>query len=116
MVASPLTVNSVVVEAHRLCRPVTFNANKREIVPVTLPERVARMYLDMRGEWNLPPLTGISTAPLLSNSGTIRTAIRYDPASGLGAPNYDDMYLLAPTAGSYTINGNFTIMNVVCVR
>jgi hypothetical protein len=82
MAASPLTVNSVVVEAHRLCRPVTFNA-KGELAAVTLPERVARMYLDMRGEWNLPPLTGISTAPLLTGNGGIRKAMGYDPATGL---------------------------------
>jgi hypothetical protein len=82
MAASPLTVNSVVVEAHRLCRPVTLKANG-EIVEVTLPDRVARMYLDMRGEWNLPPLTGVSTAPLLVGDGRIRRAIGYDHASGL---------------------------------
>jgi hypothetical protein len=82
MTACPLTVNSVVVEAHHLCQPITFNSNgeKRK---VTLPDRVARMYLDMRGEWNLPALTGISTAPLLSGDGRIRRAIGYDRTSGL---------------------------------
>jgi hypothetical protein len=86
MAAIPLTVNSVVVEAHRLCRPITFNA-KGDKGELTLPDRVARMYLDMRGEWDLPPLTGISTAPLLSGDGRIRRAIGYDRASGLWCCN-----------------------------
>ena len=60
MAATPLTINSVVVEAHRLCRPVTWNA-KGEKVGMTLPERVARMFLDMRGEWHLPPLSSALT-------------------------------------------------------
>lgn len=82
MATNPLTVNSVVIEAHRLCRPVTWGA-KGEKIGVTLPERVARMYLDMRGEWRLPPLDGISTAPLLSEDGSVRDALGYDPATSL---------------------------------
>jgi hypothetical protein len=53
------------------------------LIPVTLPDRVAQMYLDMFGEWNLLPLAGISTAPLLSPDGGIRTADGYDPGTGL---------------------------------
>jgi hypothetical protein len=81
MVATQLTVNSVVVEAHRHCQPVTLRDGK--IVEVTLSDRVARMYIDMRGEWNLPSLTGISTAPLLTGKGRIRRTLGYDPRSGL---------------------------------
>jgi hypothetical protein len=81
-IAVPLTVSGVVVEAHGLSQPVTFaSAGKR--VPVTLPDRVARMYLEMVGEWNLPPLAGISTAPLLAANGGARKAEGYDPATGL---------------------------------
>jgi hypothetical protein len=36
----------------------------------TLPERVAAMYLGLRGEWGLPGLSGISTASLLADDGT----------------------------------------------
>ena len=50
---------------------------------MTLPDRVAQMYLDMHGEWGLPPLAGISTAPLLSADGSVRTADGYDPATAL---------------------------------
>jgi hypothetical protein len=58
------------------------NANG-EHVPVTLPDRLAQMYLDMAGEWNLPPLAGVSTSPLLSAEGGLRSADGYDRATGL---------------------------------
>jgi hypothetical protein len=82
MQAIPLTFNGVVLEAHRLCKPVKLEGEGKRVA-VTLPERVARMYLDMRGEWNLPPLTGISTAPLLAPDGSIRDVVGYDAPSGL---------------------------------
>jgi len=62
MWAVPLTVNTVVIEAHDLCQPVKVD-RRGELIALTLPERVARMYLDM-GEWNLRPLAGITTAPV----------------------------------------------------
>src|SRR5262249_9236587 len=80
--AVPLTKHNVVIQAHRLCQPVKVDADG-EHVPVTLPDRVAQMYLDMSGEWHLPPLAGVSTAPLLSADGSVRVADGYDPATGL---------------------------------
>jgi hypothetical protein len=41
------------------------------------------MYLDMVGEWQLQPLGGITTSPLLSNDGGVRIADGYDPTSTL---------------------------------
>jgi len=50
---------------------------------VTLPERVASLALDHRNAWRrLPPLEGITSAPLLGDDGTIRTAQGYDPTTG----------------------------------
>jgi hypothetical protein len=71
-----LTANRIVMETHRLCRPVKLDSH--EPIPVTLPDRVARMYLEMSGEWNLPPLAGICTTPLLAADGAVRTAEAYD--------------------------------------
>jgi hypothetical protein len=68
-----LTKHNVVIEAHRLCQPVKID-EEGEHVSVTLPDRVAQMYLDMSGEWHLPPLAGVSTAPLLSADGSVRGA------------------------------------------
>jgi hypothetical protein len=70
-----------VIEAHKICRPVKMS--KTGAVPETLPERVAHMYLAMKGDWSLPPLVGISTPPLLASDGTVRTADGYDPSTGL---------------------------------
>lgn len=50
---------------------------------VTLPERVASLALDHRNAWRrLPPLEGITSAPLLRADGTIRTTEGYDPITG----------------------------------
>jgi putative DNA primase/helicase len=83
--AIQLTIHRVVVEAHRLCRPVKWVRDG--LVPITLPDRVARMYLGMGGEWNLPALAGICTAPLLSADGRVLTTTGYDPASQLWCAN-----------------------------
>ena len=56
-IAVPLTNYGVVRAAHQLCQPTKDGQN------VTLPDRVAALYLDMEGEWNLPVLVSISTAP-----------------------------------------------------
>jgi hypothetical protein len=61
-IAVRLTANGVVIEAHSLCRPIKVNQDG-SATPITLPERVAKMYLGMVGEWHLPPLVGVSTAP-----------------------------------------------------
>jgi hypothetical protein len=56
------------------------------LVATTLPERVAQMYLDMN-DWKLPPLAGISTAPLLSADGAVRMVEGYDSETGLWCAN-----------------------------
>jgi hypothetical protein len=71
-IATPLTNHSVVRVAHHLCRPVKDGKN------ITLPDRVAALYLDMVGDWGLPGLVGITTSPLLSDDGGIRAAEGYD--------------------------------------
>jgi hypothetical protein len=45
------------------------------------------MYLEMSGEWGLPPLAGVSTAPLLSRDGSVRTADGYDRGTTLWCCN-----------------------------
>jgi hypothetical protein len=79
--AHPLTTHGVTRETHRLCRPVRIDGGERK--PVTLPERVALIYLDMKGEWKLRPLAGVTTAPLLTAEGEIRSAQGYDPETDL---------------------------------
>jgi hypothetical protein len=80
--AVPLTRHNVVIEVHRLCQPMG-TGRKGAVVPVTLPDRVAQMYLDMRGDWRLPSLAGVTTSPLLSADGTFRVVEGYDRATRL---------------------------------
>jgi hypothetical protein len=89
---APLTSCSVVMEAHRLCRPVTADGSGRYIA-ATLPDRVAKMYLSMSGEWHLPPLTGVTTSPLLSGDGSVRVARGYDRDTGLWCRGTPDLRL-----------------------
>jgi hypothetical protein len=83
--ALPLTPNQIVVEVHDVCRPVQPKGDA--LMPVTLPNRLARMCLEMFGEWNLPPLAGVCTAPLLSADGRVRIATGYDPVTQLWCAN-----------------------------
>jgi hypothetical protein len=81
-IAERLTANRVVIEAHQLCRPVRPQGDN-DFVPVTLPNRVAQLYLSLAGEWALPPLAGISTGAILAPDGKVQTVAGYDSASGL---------------------------------
>jgi hypothetical protein len=76
-IACPLTTHGIVRLAHDLARPVKNGE------PCTLPDRVANMYLDMRGEWRLPKLAGISTAPILRDDCSIVCADGYDGETGI---------------------------------
>jgi hypothetical protein len=84
-VATPLTNHGVVRMAHQLCRPVKDGKN------ATLPDRVAALYLDMAGDWNLPRLVGITSSPLLSDDGGIRAAVGHDRDAGLYCCNIPDL-------------------------
>jgi putative DNA primase/helicase len=90
-IARRMTPSRIVREAHRLSRPVKLVGE--ELVPVALQSAVARMYLEMDGEWDLRPFAGICTAPVLSSDGSIRTAEGYDPESCLWCAGIPDLQL-----------------------
>jgi hypothetical protein len=86
LAAEPLTVDGVVNEAHAVSRPWTWRrgaGGAAERADLTLPERVARLYLARRGGWGLRPLDGIASAPLLAEDGGLRAADGYDAATRL---------------------------------
>lgn len=86
LAASPLDLAGVVNECHAVARPWTHsNTRDGELVrrDVTLPDRVARLYLDRRGAWQLRPLDGIASAPLLAEDGSARAAEGYDAGARL---------------------------------
>jgi hypothetical protein len=81
-----LTVDNVVNEVHRWGRPIKFVDGRRQGA-ITFPDRAARQYLAMKGEWRLPRLAGITTAPLLRADGSIQTVEGYDPETRLYCAN-----------------------------
>lgn len=60
-----------------------YNRSTDEVVPADCPDRVAKTYLSRVGEWRLPYLTGIISAPCLRPDGSILSTPGYDAATGL---------------------------------
>jgi hypothetical protein len=98
VVARPLTRESVVHAVHAVAQPYAPRKTKRgvEDVEVTLPDRVALLYLDLDGKRGLPPLHGITYAPILSAGGRIRSHDGYDAETGQYCANVPDLSHLVP--------------------
>ena len=98
-VAQVMTPDGLVRMAHEVCRPYVLK-EKDEGSIVEADARLSRsfpvMYLDWRGEWQLPPLNGIASAPLLDNDGVIHSAQGYDRASGMWCENVPDLTGIVP--------------------
>ena len=92
-VAQVMTPDGLVLMAHEVCRPYVVKI--KDGVPVEVDARLKRMiavmYLDWRGEWNLPVLNGIASAPLLRDNGDIYSAKGYDSDSGMWIENLPDL-------------------------
>ena len=82
-VADVMRPDGLVLMTHRLSRPYAIKRRGRREVNVACRRQFAVMYLEMRGDWRLPPLNGITTAPLLRHDGTIISSKGYDPDSGM---------------------------------
>lgn len=98
-VAQVMTPDALVLMAHAVCRPYVLKAKKDGALyeaDARLPRSFAIMYLDWRGEWRLPALNGIATAPLLQDNGTIKSAEGYDSVSGMWRENVPDLTQLVP--------------------
>ncbi len=79
-----LTVEGVILEAHKVCRPVEYKEKQgsTQRKNVTLPASVARLYLNMAGDRDLPVLKGICSTPVLLDDGSIRCSNGYDTLRG----------------------------------
>jgi hypothetical protein len=98
-VARVMSPDGLVLMAHETCRPYiikTKSDGSVHEINARLPRSFAVMYLDWHGEWRLPPLNGIATAPLLGTSGTIRSTEGYDSTSGMWCENMPDLTALVP--------------------
>jgi putative DNA primase/helicase len=101
--ALEITTEMVRVLAHEICCP-TKELTPRDgsvRVPAPLSKDVAQIYLHgLEGRWGLKPFHGITTAPILSDDGAIRTASGYDTRTGLWCHNIPDIAIPAkPTKG-----------------
>ena len=98
-VAQVMTPDGLVLAAHMACRPFAMKRRNDGTVievDVRLPRTLAVMYLDWRGQWKLPPLSGIASAPLLQDDGTIHSAAGYDTVSGMWRENVPELSALIP--------------------
>ena len=98
-VAQTMTPDGLVLMGHQVCRP--YRLHQKEDGPVTekdarLPRPIATMYLVWRGEWQLAPLNGITSTPLLRDDGTIYSANGYDAESGMWLENVPDVTGIVP--------------------
>jgi hypothetical protein len=80
-IAHELNSYDLVLQAHFACQPYVYVRSAKDTwseCDSALPPNIARMYLGWKGEWRLPLLNGVTTAPILSEDGGIRTAQGYD--------------------------------------
>ena len=98
-IAQVMTPDILVLMAHMVSRPYVLIEQKDGTVvekDARLSRTYAVMYLDWRGEWQLRPLNGIASAPLLEDDGAIHSAQGYDQASGMWRENVPDVAGLVP--------------------
>jgi hypothetical protein len=93
-VAQMMTPDALVLMTHKNCRPYVLKARQDGTIAAVnarLPRSLAVMYLDWRGEWQLPPLNGIASAPLLRDDGTINSTPGHDQMTGMWCENVPDL-------------------------
>ncbi len=98
-VAQVMTPDALVLMAHTVCRPYVLKEKKDGTVveaDARLSRTFAVMYLDWRGEWHLPVLNGIASAPMLGDDGTIFSGQGYDSTSGMWRENVPDLAGFVP--------------------
>jgi hypothetical protein len=100
VLAHNVTPDGLVMMAHQLTRPYALKTNKEGITTeydARFPKPLTVMYLDWFGEWDLRPLNGIASAPLLRADGTICSAPGYDAATGVWIANAIDIAPYVPS-------------------
>ncbi len=97
--AKVMTPDGLVLLAHMVCRPYALKVKQDGSiteVDARLPRPFAIMYREWWGEWKLPPLNGIASAPLLREDGSTYSIPGYDAASGMWLENIPDLAGLVP--------------------
>jgi hypothetical protein len=104
-VAQLVTPDGLVLVAHGICRPFALKERRDGTIEeknVRLPRSLAVMYLDWRGEWKLPVLNGIASAPMLADDGAIYGSEGYDCRTGMWRENVPDLADLVPARPTRT--------------
>ena len=98
-IAREMTAEDIILLAHRVCRPWRYRKQQDGSIieeDTRLPHLIAKLYLRMLGERDLPALDGITSAPLLADDGQIRSADGYDETSRMWCENQPDLTGLIP--------------------
>lgn len=101
--AQHLRGEDLVLHAHGVSRPYRVKPDKtgeNRDEDVRLPRTLAEMYLGWQGEWQLPPLNGITRAPLLHDDGTVHVTTGYDPKTGIWCEAAPDIAERLPASPS----------------
>jgi hypothetical protein len=79
--ATPLEPDHIIVEAHKVCKPVErkFVGGEQRLVPASLKAGIARLMLAMADEWTMRPFNGFCASPILGADGAVRDVTGYDP-------------------------------------
>lgn len=82
--AQQLTEEAIIIKAHRVCQPFVNVKKKDEFEEkdVAMSYSLAKLILH-GGEWELPPLHGITTGPVLDDAGGIWCHDGYHAETGL---------------------------------
>lgn len=94
-VAQTMSPDTLVRIIHQVCRPYGINA-RGQLYDCMFPRNLACMYLEARGEWNLPLLNGIASSPMLRADGSIGVTAGYDHVSGMWCENDADLASKVP--------------------
>lgn len=89
-VAQVLTAPYLCRLVHSVCRPFRIDRHGKAF-DCAFPPHMAVMYLDARGEWDLPVLNGTVSSPLLRVDGSIGVTNGYDKESGLWGADVPDL-------------------------
>lgn len=79
--ATSLEADHIIVEAHKVCKPVErkFVGGEQRLVPTSLKSGIARLALAMPDEWTMRPFNGFCASPILGADGALRDVTGYDP-------------------------------------
>jgi hypothetical protein len=80
---SPITAPLMMDYLSRAARFTKFDARKQDTVQAHPPETVAKILLARQGDWSLPQIAGVITAPTLRPDGSLLVTPGYDSVTRL---------------------------------